>query len=368
MGGKMFRKKSLILTFSVLLIAVMAFTLSACGNEGQSLEGKNIVTFELNGGTLELKTSSVDTKINFAYHPGTYILDPAQIPGYKLFRQEYNFTGWYTSPECKPDEKWDFETPFDAETLTLYAGWEKAIKYSYGVYYVDGGESILLGTYDVKAGAAFDDWRKHAALRDGYTPMGYYSDKDLTTAWDASFAHPGGDVDTEIPVYVDYIEGEWKLVDEFSELRAALKAGNNVYLIANIVCNGAVLDTGSNYGGIFEGNGFTVSNFKVAKSGSLRPAVSIFKELSATAVIRNVSFTNVAYDFTGIKDGVKTRVAALTILSKGAQITNVSVSGTLTTNYAGELPRLNEVFFEEDSNGVTDIAGFTANVTIQVQN
>jgi hypothetical protein len=71
----------------------------------------------------------------------------------------------------------------------------------------------------------------------------------------------------------------------------------------------------------------------------------------------------------GIKDGVTTlRVAALTILSKGAQITNVSVSGTLTTNYAGELPRLNEVFFEEDSNGVTDIAGFTANVTIQVQN
>ena len=99
MGGKMFRKKSLILTFSVLLIAVMAFTLSACGNEGQSLEGKNIVTFELTGGTLELKPSSVDTKINFAYHPGTYILDPAQIPGYKLFRQEYNFTGWYTSTE-----------------------------------------------------------------------------------------------------------------------------------------------------------------------------------------------------------------------------------------------------------------------------
>lgn len=363
----MFRKKSLILTFAVLVVMLTVLMLSACGNEGQSLEGKNIVTFELNGGTLELKTSSVNTKINFAYHPGTYILDPAEIPGYKLFRQEYNFTGWYTSPDCKADEKWDFDTPFNTETLTLYAGWEKAIKYSYGVYYIDGGESILLGSYDVKAGGTFDDWRKFAGTRKGYTPMGYYSDKDLTTAWDSTYAHPGGEVDTLIPVYVDYIEGEWTLVDDFSELRAALRAGENVYLTADIDCAGEELGLNGIYNGIFEGNGHTVSGLKTVKSGSLRPAVSIFKELGADAEIRNVSFTNVAYDFTGIKDGTSTlKVAALAITSTGAKVTNVSVSGTVTTNYAGELPRLNEAIFEADN--ATEVVNFTANVTVNVQN
>ena len=352
---------------AVLLIAAVALSLSSCGNEGQSIEGKNVVTFELMGGTLELKTSSVNTKINFAYHPGTYILDPSEIPGYKLFRQEYNFTGWYTSPECKPGEKWDFDTPFNTETLMLYAGWEKAIKYSYSVYYVEDGESILLGSYDVKSGAAFEDWRKFANLRSGYTPMGYYSNKDLTAAWDTEYKHPGGEVDTEIPVYVDYIEGEWKLVDEFSELRSALKAGENVYLTADIDCQGADLGLSGIYNGILEGNGYTISGLKTTKSGSLRPAVSIFKELGEKAEIRNVTFSGVTYDFSGIMDNVTTaKVAALAVTANGAKITGVTVTGTIVTNYAGELPMLNEAVFEADA--ATEITEFTATITVDIQN
>jgi uncharacterized repeat protein (TIGR02543 family) len=360
-------KKHLILLFAVLLIATLTLALSGCGSEGQSLEGKNIVTFDLNGGTLELKTSSVDTSINFAYHPGTYILDPVKIPGYKMFRQGYNFTGWYTTKECNAGDKWNFETPFLAETLTLYAGWEEAIKYTYTVYYVDNGAGVALGSYEVEEGARFDDWRKYAGTRADHTPVGYYSDINFTTAWNESFAHPGGDVDTEIPVYVDYIPGNWKLVDSFSSLRSALEANNNIYLTANIDCKGAELAlTSGNYNGIFEGNGFTVSNFKVAKTGSVRPSMAIFKELGANAEIRNVSFANVAFDLKDIKESVTTvKVAALAINSLGAKITNVAVSGTVTTNYSGDLSRLNEAFYESAAQAT--VTGFTANITVEVQ-
>lgn len=359
-------KKHFILLFAVLVIATLTLALSGCGNEGQSLEGKNIVTFELNGGTLELKTSSVDTNINFAYHPGTYILDPVDIPGYKLFRQGYNFTGWYTSKECNAGDKWDFDTPFNTETLTLYAGWEEAIRYTFAVYYVENGESVKLGSYDVDAGARFEDWRKYAGTRTDYTPIGYYSDSDFTTAWDTAFTHPGGESDTEIPVYVDYIKGNWKLVNTLSGLRSALNAGDNIFLTANIDCQGAELST-NNYNGIFEGNGFAVSNFKVVKSGSLRPSLSIFKELGAAAEIRNVTFSNVAYDLTGIGENVTTlKVAALASNSLGATVTNVTVTGTVTTNYAGELPRLNEAIYESEATAT--VTNFTANITVNTQN
>lgn len=361
-------KRHHILLFAVLLIATLTLVLSGCGNEGQSLEGKNIVTFELNGGTLELKTSSVDTNINFAYHPGTYILDPVTIPGYKLFRQGYHFTGWYTSQECNAADKWNFDTPFNTETLTLYAGWKEAIKYSYAVYYIENGESVKLGSYDVDAGARFEDWRKYAETRYNYTPVGYYSDRDCTTAWSATYAHPGGEEDTEIAVYVDYIEGNWKLVNSFSGLRSALESGSNIYLTADIDCQGAELSlTNGNYNGIFEGNGFTISGLKVVKSGTRRPSMAILKDLGADAEIRNVTFANVSYDLTEIKDKVTTlKVAALAINSLGAKITNVSITGTVTTNYTGELPRLSEAIYESEA--VVTISGFTADITVDVQN
>ena len=199
--------KKRYLIFSVLLIAVLAVMLSGCGRQSQSLDGKNIVTFELGGGILNYGTASTDdkTKISYAYEPGSYILDPAELPNYKISKTDYVFTGWYTDEECT--QKWDFATPFETETLTLYAGWKLAITYSYTVYYVDGDNTSSLGVYEVEAGEKFEDWRNYASKREGYTPIAYYSDPELTVPWDFTTAHPGGDEDLDIPVYADYIEG-----------------------------------------------------------------------------------------------------------------------------------------------------------------
>ena len=135
-------KKHLTLIAFVILTLTLIFALSGCAGEDDVFEGKYTVTFELNGGTLDYKTSSVDTNIKYAYEPNTYVLDISKIDGYKLTKNGYVFTGWYTGETCLPTEKWDFGNILDKEELTLYAGWEVAITYSYTVYYVDGENDV----------------------------------------------------------------------------------------------------------------------------------------------------------------------------------------------------------------------------------
>ena len=362
-------KKHLKLILIMVFAVALTFILSGCGSDGYSIEGKNVVTFELDGGIITTKNSSFDI-INFAYDPGTYILDPIKDLGYTLSRPDYEFTGWYTSPECKPGEEWNFSTLFEQEKLTLYAGWKKAIKYTYTVYYVENDVATALGSYSVNSGDVYKDLRGYENKRSGYTSLGIYSDKTLTTPWDPEFKHPGGETDTDIPVYVDYIKGEWVITDSFDKLKSAIKSGKSIYLTADIDCEGSTLNElslTSSYSGIFEGNGHTVSNFKIVRYSGLKTAsVAIFANLDDNAEIRNVNFTNVIYDFTGIK-AENVKVSALAVSSaKNVKINNVTVTGTLNTNYTGSITTQNNAVLEADETTVE--SGFTATITINVQN
>lgn len=366
------KRRYLIFTIVSLLIAALTFSLSGCDGGGDSIEGKNVVTFEMNGGILNYGTSSTSGRINYAYYPNTLIKDPTQFSNYSLTRNGYVFTGWYTDKECTPGKEWDFNTYFTQETLTLYAGWEVEIKFTFSVNYVDGDETVSLGKNKVNPGDKFEDWRKYAEKREGYTGMGYYSDPECTIPWDYDFAHPGGDSDLDIPVYVKYIEGEWKLVSNFAELKSALSSGN-VYLMNDIDCGGA--DFGAyEFNKIFEGNGYKVTNFTVSKTGTnRRPAIAIFKTLGDKADIRNVSFENVTYSFK--KEGTTTpteiKVAALTVdMAAGAKVTNVSVSGVLNTNHDDNFAHLNDVFYYKDggdTSALTGVTNFNANITVNKQ-
>jgi len=373
-------KRLLILISVIALALTLTFAMSGCAGSTDEFEGKNIVTFKVNGGVLNYGTSSTKTSVNFAYHPGTYILDPTKdIPNYSLSRSGYDFTGWYTDISCAPEFKWDFNTPFDVPMLTLYAGWEKSIKYTYSVYYVDesSGTPVKLGDYNALAGGTFSDWKDVAELREGYTCIGFYADKELTTLWDEDFAHPGGEVDLDIPVYADYIEGEWELVSNYDQLKRAVNVGGNVYLTSNIDCGGKEFSVATNFASIFNGNGYTISNFTVPRSGTaLTPTSAIFKGLTATAEVVDVNFANVTYNFTGVKENtatitVKPKAAALAVdMQAGATVKNVTVTGTLTTNYAGELPCINSVYFFEgtaDEDVMAGVESFNAQVTLTQQ-
>ncbi len=367
------KRKILILTVLIALFAALTVLLSGCAGDVDPTAGKNVVTFEINGGILSYGTSSTNGSINYAYHPGTYVKDPTGFPNYKILRDGYNFTGWYTSADCKPSEKWDFSTPLNVEKLTLYAGWELAIKFTYSIGYVDGDNTVTLGTYSVSAGEKLDDWRNYANTRKDYTAIGYFSDPECTIPWDSSFTHPGGDIDLDVRVYVNYIEGNWKLVDNFDKLKSALRSGN-VYLTADIDCGGAELYISGDFDQVFEGNGFKVTNFTVSKKGTaVNPSCAIFEKLVNGADIRNVTFENVTYKFFEISDhaSVKANVAALAVkLDSGVKITNVSVSGNFETDYAGDLSTIEQVYYYTDSEGETLLDGvtnFSADIIVNKQ-
>ena len=370
-------KKLLIFISTMALALTLMLALSGCSGGTDELEGKNIVTFDVNGGILNYGTSSTKTSVKFAYYPGTYILDPAKdIYNYSLSRSGYDFTGWYTDKDCTASSKWNFDTIFDAPELTLYAGWEKSIRHTYSVYYVeDSGNCVKLGDYAALEGETFSDWKDFASEREGYTCIGYYSDKELTIPWDQTFAHPGGESDFDVAVYADYIVGEWNLVGNYDQLKIA--TSGNIYLTADIDCEGMEFSVGT-FSGILNGNGYKISNFKVSKSGvASTPSSAIFKRLTETAEIKDVTFENVAFDFTGIRESTETievtpKAAALAVdMDAGAKVKNVSVTGTLVTNYAGELPCVNSVYFydgEPDADVMAGVdASFSANITVNKQ-
>lgn len=369
----MMKRKILTLTLLVALVAALAALLSGCSGATDPTEGKYVVTFEANGGILSYGTSSTDGRVNYAYYPGTYVKDPTTFPNYSIYRPDYVFTGWYTSKDCNPDEKWNFENgTIEQEKLVLYAGWEVAINYTYSVKYLDGTNEVTLGTYKVTAGEKFEDWRDYASLRDGYTPNGFFKDSDCTVPWNFSEQHPGGLSDLDIPVYVKYIEGNWKLVEDFNQLKSALNNGFGVYLMNDIDCEGKELYVSSSYGMILEGNGFKISNFTVPTKGTTyTPTVAIFNKLVSGAEIRNVSFENVSYNFT-VKSSIPqseivAKVAALAVnFEQGVKVTNVSITGTLVTNYEGELPCLEKVFYSKTENDalLSGVTGFSADITI----
>ena len=257
-------------------------------------------------------------------------------------------------------------TLLETPTLTLYAGWKVAIVHSFSVAYKnEGGEIITLGKYEVDAGDKFSDRVNYASKREKYTPYGFYQDADCTIEWDRNSVHPGGEADTDVTVYVKYIKGEWAIVDNYTALKSALSAGQNVYLTADIDFGGEALNVTNVYSGTLSGNGHTISNFAVAKTGTTRnPACAIFSDLGDGAEIKDVSFASVSYTFNGISETASSRkVAALAVKTSGAvKISNVSIEGSFTSDYSGELPEVNVAVF--DAAEGTVITDFVSNITV----
>ncbi|WP_088935590.1 InlB B-repeat-containing protein, partial [Enterococcus sp. 3H8_DIV0648] len=100
-------------------------------------------------------------------------------------RTGYTFAGWYTDKDLT--KAYDFNTPATGN-LVLYAKWEKTVEANYTVTYeVNGGSKVDSET--VKKDELFT--KPKDPSRTGYTFAGWYTDKDLTKAYDFNTSATG---------------------------------------------------------------------------------------------------------------------------------------------------------------------------------
>ncbi|MBO0454686.1 InlB B-repeat-containing protein [Candidatus Enterococcus murrayae] len=134
----------------------------------KNVETEYTVTYEVNGGS---KVASETVKKGELFGKPK---DPS--------RESYTFAGWYTDKELT--KAYDFNTPA-TENLVLYAKWVQNVETKYTVSYeVNGGSKVASET--VKKGNPFT--KPNDPSRSGYTFEGWYTDKELTKAYD--FATP----------------------------------------------------------------------------------------------------------------------------------------------------------------------------------
>lgn len=319
--------------YGLLLLFVLC--LVGCGNKNTEPDGIKVV-YELNGGVFQNCTLPIKQYYEFNDDSKRLIKSPEVLSKASILKSGYTLEGWYKDSNFA--NKWDFEedeVPLDG--LTLYAKWDKDVKYSYNVcYYDDNDKLIILGTYEVKEGETFDDWRGFAGDRKNYTPLKYLD--EFGNVWDDTFKHPGGNVDLSINVFVEYIEGYYELVSTAKELKNART--KNIYLLNDIDLNGEEFSFTS-YNKILKGNGCKIKNFKVPVIGNKTSGIddhldssvkavygSIFGNLN-NASITDVTFENVEFIVEVGYDLIsKVYVAPLCVNMSNSTISNVTISAS----------------------------------------
>ncbi|MCH5160539.1 MAG: hypothetical protein J1G04_00760 [Clostridiales bacterium] len=340
-------------------VAVFAFPMIGCKSGNAVLgvgEGVKI-TFMLEGGRFQ--NSEAPIVYRYGFKPGTtnLIHDPAaedrnaRLSKSEITRAEYTFDGWYRTRSedgegnVTYEGRWDFENDRVTDAgVTLYAKWNRLLRYTYQLYYVDEvtGELVKIGVaYNVEEGAKFKDISHYAESRAGYTPIGFFDEEG--NAWDEDFVHPGGDTSTEIKVIVKYTKGEYIDVATAAELRNSYN--KDIRLVADIDFGGAEFSGFADYKHLFDGQGHTIRNFKLTYSsvtdsldydedldddGRLILNISLFGK-AENAEVKNVKFENVTIDIDTNNSQIgKIIVAPICVKATDSKFENVSVSATYT--------------------------------------
>ena len=253
------KSKEKLLLASLLLIG----GLTSCGNKDDGLKG--VATFYLEGGICQNNTERV--MYSYSLESDTdlvYIADPNVLQENDITRVGYYIEGWYQikNNDGTYSDKWNFASDkMDKTGVTLYANWVKNINHTYDLCYMnENDEPVVVYSYAAQEGDVFKDLLGKANSRKGYTALPGFFKEDGTT-WDDSFTHPGGEVDTSIKVFVNYIEGEFELVSTAKEFKKALNKG--IYLLNDINLEGEEINFNDYKDKHINGNGFIVSNFVI---------------------------------------------------------------------------------------------------------
>ncbi len=139
-----------------------------------------------------------------------------------------------------------------------------------------------------------------------YTFTEFYQTSDVTNA--ANMMRQDGDkwpihktADEDTVIYAHYIKGEYTVLKTANGVASFFKnAGRNnaFYLLYDIDCTGitTTVNPVTFFNAQLYGNGHTLSNLKVSKSG-VQQEIALFGKIGETALLKDVTFENVAVDY-----------------------------------------------------------------------
>ncbi len=329
-------KKFVFIVFALLMLT----SLSGCKKKVE-YEGKTKVIYMLEGGEFKNCNAPIIQYYDVEKEKNLLIFDPIELTNETPIKDDFVFDGWYQSKkevdgEVVYNNKWDFDAnKITSDGVTLYAKWKKNCAYTYNVCYRDeNNKDVSLGIYNVSEGEKFYDSSNYST-RIGYTALGYFDENN--NPWDENFSHPGGDEDLEVKIYVKYIKGSYAIVRTARELKA--NKNKNIYLMNDIDFGGDSFSF-SDYGHIFEGNGHTISNFKVSYEAGRSALIQDFEDENQSslcisvfgniknATIQYVKFENVHFEIETILSLTsRIYVAGISVSVTNSTIKNVNFSG-----------------------------------------
>lgn len=335
-------KRKVILLLGVLAALTFGLALTACSQDRLTEEDLiqmgyvHRVTFDLAGGRSGERDELVQR-----VQDNSLVVEPGSstLAGERPTRTGYTFNAFYTGTEDEDGnitylERWDFSADRVTSDITLYARWLE--NYTITVHY--GEDFSYTGTYTQNVNQTSEGVAQpvNSITISGQTIIQnafYASEEDARSESNAiTFPYTPADLTPENTVselWANTLEGVWRMVYDASDF--VLYSNTNIYLVNNIDFEGAELEFPETYSGIFEGNGHTLSNFTLTqeRGNSRTQTYGLFRELRASAAVRNVTFENVTFTAMLTNPTVNEYRMGLVAgyAASGARVENVTLEG-----------------------------------------
>ena len=242
-----------------------------------------------------------------------YTIESPDVELPTITSENYNFEGWYNG-----EEKISTVKRGSAGNLTLLAKWTPK---TFNIQYkeVEGASNNNQLTYQTNDNTI----TLNSPTKSGYTFLGWYTDKNYTNKISEIKSGSSGD----ITLYAKWVEGSYTVISNASDLKN-ISTKSNYILVDDIDLNGnewtPIGTSYSAFNGIFNGNGYSISNFKITKA---QEYVGFFAKNSGT--IKNLTLNNFTIE---ISSDIDIDVGGLVGYDYKGTISNCCANGKISVN------------------------------------
>lgn len=257
--------------------------------------------------------------------------------------------------KCKYDSDNKVEFPVtihEGDTLHLVAGWQSKITARFILADAIGGKEAGTELYSTPFntdGTVTIESQLFTALEAdelaGNTYVACFTDAECKNPVTRLYAN---DYEEECTVYVKFLEGEWSVIQNGTDVVSMLRDGSKKYYFYQDVDCSALSGTWQlqwqqiqPFTGTLEGNGSTVSGLKISGTCT-RTSYGLFGAIGATAKISDIIFEDLSLDLTAGLTRPDAIYALCSSMASGASLEKITITGTTSaaakSYYRGPYP------------------------------